>query len=71
LEKISSLITFFLDWSKFVKNKLWAWEQTNLAWGKNYTGDLQIIYYDDLVDDVEGTLREILRFLKFPINEVI
>lgn len=74
LNNLSNLHVFeyvnISDWSKFVKNKLWSWEQTNLAWGKNYTGELKIIYYDDLVEDVEGTLREILSFIKFPINEV-
>lgn len=28
-----------------------------------------IIYYEDLVDEVEKTLREILRFIDYPINE--
>lgn len=56
-------------WTQFVKNKLWAWEQTNLSWAKNFTGEVKLIFYDDLVENVEGTLRSILKFLKFPINE--
>lgn len=60
----------FVDWNQFVANKLWAWEQTNLAWAKNFTGDTLVVFYDKLVDDVEGTLRTILKFINFPIDEV-
>lgn len=63
--------TLQLDWQQFVTNKLWAWEQMNLQWAKNFTGDVQIVYYDDLVDNVDGMLRSILKFIDFPINEVI
>ncbi|XP_055639655.1 WSCD family member AAEL009094 [Toxorhynchites rutilus septentrionalis] len=56
-------------WTQFVKNKLWAWEQTNLSWAKNFTGEVKLVFYDDLVENVEGTLRSILKFLRFPINE--
>uniref|UniRef100_A0A336MU61 CSON006209 protein n=1 Tax=Culicoides sonorensis TaxID=179676 RepID=A0A336MU61_CULSO len=59
----------FANWNQFVANKLWAWEQTNLAWAKNFTGDTLVVYYDKLVDDVEGTLRTILNFIEFPIDE--
>lgn len=51
-------------------NKLWAWEQMNLQWARNYTGNLHIVYYDDLVENVNGTLRSILKFIDFPINQV-
>lgn len=54
---------------KFVNTKLIAWEQTNLSWGINYPGDVLIIYYEDLVDNVEKTLRDILNFMQYPINE--
>lgn len=54
---------------KFVHTKLTAWEQTNLSWGLNYTGDVLIVYYEDLVDNVEKTLRDILNFINFSINE--
>ncbi|EAT39064.1 AAEL009094-PA [Aedes aegypti] len=56
-------------WTQFVKNKLWAWEQTNLSWAKNFTGDVKLVFYDDLVENVEGTLRSILKFLNFPVND--
>lgn len=61
---------FIIDWNQFVTNKLWTWEQTNLAWAKNFTGDILIVYYDQLVDDVEGTLRDILKFIDFSVDEV-
>lgn len=31
---------------------------------------MKLVFYDDLVENVEGTLRSILKFLKFPVNEV-
>jgi hypothetical protein len=52
-----------------VTTKLNAWVQTNLSWGQNYTGQKLIVYYENLVDDVEKTLRDILNFIEFPINE--
>lgn len=64
------LIIYFADWQQFVTNKLWAWEQMNLQWAKNFTGDVHIVYFEDLVQNVDGTLRGILEFLHFPINEV-
>lgn len=42
----------------------------NLQWARNFTGEVEIIYYDDLVEDVEGVLRQTLKFINFPINEV-
>lgn len=56
-------------WMKFVHTKLINWQNTNLAWGLNFTGDVLIVYYEDLVDNVEKTLRDILNFLNFKINE--
>ncbi|XP_052866305.1 WSCD family member AGAP003962 [Anopheles cruzii] len=56
-------------WTQFVKNKLWAWEQTNLSWAKNFTGEVKLVFYDDLVANVEGTLRSILRFLNHSTDE--
>lgn len=58
------------DWQQFVANKIATWEEMNTHWARNYTGDLHIVYYDDLVADVEGSLRKILNFIRFPINEV-
>lgn len=59
-----------LDWQQFVMNKLWAWEQMNLQWARNFTGHMHIVYYDDLVENVNGTLRDIMKFIDFPVNQV-
>ena len=58
------------DWQQFVTNKLNGWENMNLGWARFFTGDLLIVYYDDLVANSEKILREILSFLEFPIEEV-
>jgi hypothetical protein len=58
-----------LDWMKFVTTKLHAWEQTNLSWGRNFSGPVLIVYYEDLVDSVEKTIRDVLNFIGHPINE--
>lgn len=42
----------------------------NLQWAKNFTGDVHIVYYDDLVDNVDGTMRDILKFLNFKYDKV-
>ncbi|XP_055844365.1 WSCD family member CG9164 [Episyrphus balteatus] len=56
-------------WQQFVTNKLNGWENMNLGWARFFTGDLLIVYYDDLVANSEKILREILSFLEFPIEE--
>lgn len=58
------------DWQQFVRNKLNGWAEMNLDWAKNFTGDLKIVFYDDLVKHVEESLRDILRFINYDINEV-
>lgn len=60
----------FADWQQFVANKIAAWEEMNTHWAKNYTGQLMIVYYEDLIADVDGTLRTILQFIEFPIDNV-
>lgn len=62
-------LVFFLDWQQFVTNKLNDWEQMNLAWARNFTGEVKIVFYDDLVENVERVLREILMFIRRPIDE--
>jgi hypothetical protein len=58
-----------LDWMKFVTFNLHAWEEMNLSWGKNFSRPVLLVYYDDLVVNVEKTLRDILLFIDYPINE--
>lgn len=60
----------YLDWQQFVTNKLWAWEQMNVAWAKGFTGDVKIVYYNDLIENLETRLREIINFINYPIDEV-
>lgn len=42
----------------------------NLQWARNFTGDIHIVYYDDLVENANRTLRGILQFLEYPVNQV-
>lgn len=43
----------------------------NIQWAKHFTGDVLVVYYDDLVDNTDVVLRSILDFINFPINQVI
>ncbi|GAB0093944.1 WSCD [Sergentomyia squamirostris] len=56
-------------WEQFVWKQLSAWEQMNVGWAKNFTAPLKIVFYDDLVADVGFTLRDVLVFLNWPIDE--
>lgn len=56
-------------WRSFVMKELLRWEETNLAWAKDFTGRLKIVYYEDLLTNLELTLREILIFLGQDVNE--
>uniref|UniRef100_D3TQS4 Beta-1,6-N-acetylglucosaminyltransferase n=1 Tax=Glossina morsitans morsitans TaxID=37546 RepID=D3TQS4_GLOMM len=58
-------------WQQFVANKLHGWELMNLNWARNFTGNIKIIFYEDLVNKLEPVLRNILEFLEFPINETL
>jgi hypothetical protein len=64
-----SFLSSHLDWQKFVNAKIHGWEQTNLSWGKNFSGPVLIVYYEELVENVEKTVRDILNFIEFPIDE--
>lgn len=54
---------------QFVKNKLKAWEQTNLDWLYNFTGPTHVIFYEQLVDNLENTLKSVINFLDMPVDE--
>lgn len=47
------------------------WEATNLSWARDFTGSIKVVFYEDLVGNLESTLRGILNFLEFPIDEVM
>lgn len=68
-DEFHQLYFILSDWQQFVVNKLWLWEQTNLSWAKDFPGELKIIFYDDLVKNVEENLRDVLRFMNYPIDE--
>jgi hypothetical protein len=68
-EKKRLIFLFYLDWQKFVTTKIHGWEQTNLSWGKNFSGPVLIVYYEELVENVEKIVREILNFIEFSIDE--
>lgn len=46
------------------------WEATNLSWARDFSGNIKVVFYEELVGNLEVTLRGILNFLEFPINEV-
>ncbi|KAK9719381.1 hypothetical protein QE152_g22685 [Popillia japonica] len=56
-------------WQQFVNDKLTAWRQTNLDWLRNFTGPTHVIFYEQLVQNVENTVRTILDFLELPISD--
>lgn len=56
-------------WEQFVIDKLRSWKSTNLDWLYNFTGPTHVIFYEQLVDNVEENLKSVLDFLEFPISE--
>lgn len=60
---------FFSDWQQFVIDKLSAWKSMNLDWLRNFTGPTHVIVYEQLVTDIEYTLRSLLDFIKLPVTE--
>lgn len=58
-----------LAWSRFVRKQLEKWERTNLVWATEFSGQVKIVQYEDLVTNVDATLRGILKFLNRPVDE--
>ncbi|KAK5638174.1 hypothetical protein RI129_012469 [Pyrocoelia pectoralis] len=56
-------------WQQFVTDKLKMWKETNLDWLYNFTGPTHVIFYEQLVDNVQHTLRVLLNFLEVPISD--
>lgn len=48
---------------------MWLWEKTNLSWATDFSGRLKIVFYDDLVSNLEETLRDILQFIGHKVDE--
>lgn len=53
-------------WQDFVLRKLKQWHDMNLDWLYNFTGPTHVIFYEQLVDDIENTLKTILQFVDIP-----
>lgn len=45
------------------------WKQTNLDWLYNFTGPTHVIFYEQLVDNLENNLKSMLKFLDISISE--
>lgn len=45
------------------------WKDTNLDWLFNFTNPTLVIFYDQLVSDLETNLRQLLKFLEVNITE--
>ncbi|KAG5873071.1 hypothetical protein JTB14_018732 [Gonioctena quinquepunctata] len=56
-------------WQQFVNDKLRGWQQMNLDWLYNFTGPTHVIFYEQLVDKVEHTLKTIMEFIDLPVDE--
>lgn len=46
-----------------------SWNKTIFGWRDDFEGPLCILYYDDLKENVEESLRKVLNFAGFPIDE--
>ncbi|KAJ8956365.1 hypothetical protein NQ318_015103 [Aromia moschata] len=58
----------FADWQQFVRDKTRAWQQMNLDWLYNFTGPTHVIFYEQLVDNVEHTLKTVMEFIEVPME---
>lgn len=56
-------------WQQFVSDKLSAWKQSNLDWLHNFTGPMHVMFYDQMLEDVDTQLRALLKFLKLNVSE--
>ncbi|KAL0266270.1 UNVERIFIED_CONTAM: hypothetical protein PYX00_008862 [Menopon gallinae] len=56
-------------WEKFVNDQIIKWKNTNLDWIFNFTKPTYVIFYDQLVNDLENSLRKLLGFLEMNVTE--
>lgn len=54
---------------EFVFEKLTSWKAMNVAWARKFPKPLKIVFYSDLLNFLQKTLRDILNFLEWPVNE--
>ncbi|XP_059608231.1 WSCD family member AAEL009094-like [Phlebotomus argentipes] len=57
------------SWEEFVRNKLISWTDFHLDWTRNFLQPIEIVFYEDLVSDLRGSLVRILRFLQWPVDD--
>lgn len=60
------IIAWFIyvsDWQQFVTDNLRGWQQLNMDWLYNFTGPTHVIFYEQLVDNTEHTLKTVINFL--------
>uniref|UniRef100_A0A1B0CV47 Sulfotransferase domain-containing protein n=2 Tax=Lutzomyia longipalpis TaxID=7200 RepID=A0A1B0CV47_LUTLO len=55
-------------WKEFVKENLKLWTEFNLMWPRKFPKPLKIVFYEDLLINLKGSLEEILLFLHWPIE---
>uniref|UniRef100_A0A1B6DAR1 Sulfotransferase domain-containing protein n=1 Tax=Clastoptera arizonana TaxID=38151 RepID=A0A1B6DAR1_9HEMI len=56
-------------WQQFVRDKLRTWRVTNLDWLQNFTGPIHIVLYEELVSNLEWTLRSLVDFLELSVSD--
>lgn len=61
---------FILGWKKYVKLIGYAWRKHNLECSEKFAGRLYVVHFEDLVHNLEETLRGILKFINHPVDEV-
>lgn len=53
----------------YVRNIGFTWRAHNLEWAELYSGRVHIVHFNDLIDNLEKTLRGILKFIDHTIDE--
>ena len=54
----------FQVWQDFVIDKTREWENMNMDWIQNFPRPLHMIFYNDLVENLEQELTKMMDFLK-------
>lgn len=62
-------IQMLADWRDFVTDKLSMWSNTYNDWLQNFPGPKHVLFYEQLVGDVERELRALLLFLEARVPE--
>jgi hypothetical protein len=57
------------DWRDFVREKLATWSNTYMDWLLHFPGPKHVLFYDNLVADVEKELKSLIQFLNVTLPE--